>query len=309
MSDRTTPKVLFIGGYGRSGSTLLDRVVGGTDGFFSAGELRHIWQEGYVENRLCGCRVPFQECPFWAEVSAVAFDRFGGLDIQRLLEVKDRVDRYHRVVQLAADVAMPARQRDLRWYGAHLRALYEAIGAVSGADVIIDSSKDVSHGYVLRTIEPPIDLHVLHLVRDSRAVAWSWRRKKHNPGSGRDMDQYGLVRTSTEWVAINALSAGHRRLGVPYLRVHYEQLVSEPAATVGEILAFVGEGHRAIPVDEEGRVELTVGHTVAGNPNRFTDGPVAIRADDEWRDRMPRRDRAVVSALTLPVLAGYGFPR
>ena len=43
MSDDTAPKVLFIGGYGRSGSTLLDRVLGSTDGFFSAGELRSLF--------------------------------------------------------------------------------------------------------------------------------------------------------------------------------------------------------------------------------------------------------------------------
>ncbi|WP_420910932.1 sulfotransferase [Thermus thermophilus] len=35
-------KVVFIGGYGRSGSTLLDRMLGQVEGFVSVGELRHI---------------------------------------------------------------------------------------------------------------------------------------------------------------------------------------------------------------------------------------------------------------------------
>lgn len=305
--DQALPKVLFIGGYGRSGSTLLDRVVGSTDGFFSAGELRHIWLEGYSENRLCGCSAPFRECPFWSEVTALAFDRFGGLDVAELLAVKARIDRYQRVAQLATGLATPSRQRDMRWYGQRVRALYEAIGRVSGAEVIVDSSKDVSHGYVLAAIEPPLDLYVLHLVRDSRAVAWSWRRKKFNPGSGRDMDQYSLIRTSSEWVAINALTAAHRRLGRHYTRLHYEEFVTDPAGAIADLLEFVGEGHRDVPVSEAGSVELTVGHTVAGNPNRFTDGTIAIRSDDEWRTRMPRRDRAAVTTLTLPVLAGLGF--
>lgn len=309
MRDDTAPKVLFIGGYGRSGSTLLDRVLGGTDGFFSAGELRHVWLEGYVENRLCGCGTPFRDCSFWREVTAAAFDRFGGLDAHEVLAVKERVDRYQRVGQLATGVATPARRRDLRWYGTRVRALYEGIRAVSGADVVIDSSKDVSHGYVLGALEPPIDLHVVHLVRDSRAVAWSWRRKKYNPGSGRDMEQYSLLRTSSEWVAINALTAAHRRLGVPYLQLHYERFVDDPAGAVADVLDLVGEGHRAVPVRSDGMVELRTGHTVAGNPNRFTEGVVPIRADDEWRDRMPRGDRAVVTTLTLPALAGLGFLR
>lgn len=309
MSDESAPKVLFIGGYGRSGSTLLDRVLGRTEGFFSAGELRHIWQEGYAENRLCGCGSPFRDCLFWTAVTERAFDRFGGLDVGELLEVKGRVDRYQRIGQLATGVATPARTRDLRWYGARLRALYEAIAAESGAGVVIDSSKDVSHGYVLGTLEPPVDPYVLHLVRDSRAVAWSWRRKKFNPGSGRDMDQYGLVRTSAEWVAINALTAAHRRAGARYTRLRYEDFVADPAGAVGSVLDFVGEGDRRVPVDEHGRVELAPGHQVAGNPNRFTDGEVAIRADDEWRAQMPRRDRLAVTALTLPGLAGLDLLR
>lgn len=309
MTPPSTPKVLFIGGYGRSGSTLLDRVLGTTDGVFSIGELRHIWREGYLEDRLCGCGQPFRSCPFWQEVTARAFDPLGGLDVAEVLAVKDRVDRYPRVAQLATGVASPSRRRDLRWYGERLRALYRSVGEVSGADVVVDSSKDVSHGWVLRAIDPPLDLHVVHLVRDSRAVAWSWRRKKFNPGSGRDMEQYSLVRTSAEWVAINALTAAHRRAGTPYQQVHYERFVAEPAAVVGDVLERIGEGHRAVPVDADGRVDLQVGHTVAGNPNRFRGGTTAIRSDDEWRERMPRAERAVVGGLTLPGLVGHGFVR
>lgn len=303
------PKVLFIGGYGRSGSTLLDRVVGTTAGVFSVGELRHIWREGYVEDRLCGCGERFRSCPFWQEVTARAFDPLGGLDVDAVLEAKERVDRYTRVGQLATGIARPSRRRELQWYGERLRALYRAVAEVSGADVVVDSSKDVSHGWVLRALQPPLDLHVVHLVRDSRAVAWSWRRKKFNPGSGRDMDQYGLLRTSAEWVAINGLTAAQRRAGTPYLRVHYERFVADPAAVVGDVLRFVGAGDRHVPVDAAGRVELRPGHTVAGNPDRFQGGTTVIRADDEWRERMPRRDQALVGALTLPGLAGHGFLR
>ena len=36
--------IVFIGGAGRSGSTLLEKILGNLDGCFSAGELRFIWQ-------------------------------------------------------------------------------------------------------------------------------------------------------------------------------------------------------------------------------------------------------------------------
>src|SRR6185503_6025734 len=70
-------KVLYLPSAGRSGSTLLDRLLGQLGGVFGAGELSWVWQKGLVENGKCGCGVPLRECPVWNEV----FDRaFGGMD-------------------------------------------------------------------------------------------------------------------------------------------------------------------------------------------------------------------------------------
>ncbi len=296
-------RVLFIGGYGRSGSTLLDRVLGGIDGLCSAGELRHVFREGYVENRLCGCGAPFRECPFWREVTARAFGGIERFDAGAALRLQRRVDRWWRAVSLARRSRWGPGRSELEAYRSILRRLYGAIAGVSGARVIVDSSKDVSHGYALRGVGAPIDLHVLHLVRDSRAVAHSWQRTKFNPGSGDDMDRYGLVRTSAEWTAINALTALHASLGTPYRRLRYDEFVADPARAVAAILEFVGEPPAHTRISGRRTVDLGEDHTVAGNPIRFRRGEVEVRRDDEWRTRMPAASRALVTALTLPALA------
>jgi hypothetical protein len=36
-------------------------------------------------------------------------------------------------------------------------------------------------------------------------------------------------------------------------------------------------------------------------------GPVELRYDGEWAARQSRRDRRVVTALTWPLLARYGY--
>jgi len=56
-------KVLYVIGWDRSGSTLLDNLLGGVDGFFSSVELHKIWQEGLTEGRKCGCGRPVAACP------------------------------------------------------------------------------------------------------------------------------------------------------------------------------------------------------------------------------------------------------
>ena len=74
-------RVLFIGGWGRSGSTLLDRVLGHVPGVVSLGEVREIWVRGVIEDRPCGCDRPFSECPFWTEVGDRAWGGWRSFDV------------------------------------------------------------------------------------------------------------------------------------------------------------------------------------------------------------------------------------
>ena len=61
MSE-TDVKVLFLAGWGRSGTTIIDNILGEIDGFFSVGELYHLWGRGLVQERRCGCGVPPRQC-------------------------------------------------------------------------------------------------------------------------------------------------------------------------------------------------------------------------------------------------------
>ena len=302
-------KVLFIGGYGRSGSTLLDRVLGQVPGFLSVGELRHVFQEGFVENRRCGCGEPFLECEFWQSVTRRAFGELDGAELEDVVALKERVDRWWLLPLLARRLGTRRQRRDVDHYRRILRRLYAAIAAESGAAVLIDSSKDVSHGYALRGLGGDLDLHVLHLVRDSRAVAWSWQRRKFNPGNGADMNRYSLLRTSAEWSAINALTRLHRPTGARYAALRYCDFAADPAAAVDGVLAFLGEPDRPNPIAADHTVHLAADHTAAGNPNRFRQGKVEITPDEEWREAMPTPSRLLVGALTAPSLRRYAPTR
>ena len=297
-------KVLFIGGYGRSGSTPLDRVLGQVPGFLSIGELRHVFQEGFVENRRCGCGEPFLECDFWQAVTRRAFGQLDGTELEDVVALQERVDRWWLGPLLARRLGTPRQRRDVDRYRRILRRLYAAIAAESGAAVLIDSSKDVSHGFALRGLDDALDLRVLHLVRDSRAVAWSWQRRKFNPGNDADMNRYSLLRTSAEWSTINALTRLHRPTGARYATLHYANFTADPAAAIDDILAFLGEPGRPNPIRDH-TVHLGTDHTAAGNPNRFRQGEVEITPDEEWREAMPTPSRLLVSALTAPSLRRY----
>jgi hypothetical protein len=84
-------------------------------------------------------------------------------------------------------------------------------------------------------------------------------------------------------------------------------MVSDPRGTLSRILAFVEEPDAALDFLGGSAVEMRVNHTASGNPARFQQGKITLWADTEWRDKLHRRDRALVTALTWPLLLRYGY--
>jgi hypothetical protein len=303
--------VLFLGGLGRSGTTVLERALGELPGTCAVGELVHLWQRGVLEDETCGCGEPFSRCAFWTEVGARAFGGWTPALADRMVRLQTRVDRTRFVPQLALPRSLGRRRAELDEYVAPFVRLYRAIAETTGGAVVIDSSKHSSLAFCLRT-SPDLDLRVLHVVRDSRGVAYSWtkdvRRPESATGEGR-MTRYSPARSAVLWVGHNLCLALLDGLGTACRRLRYEDFVAEPRPVLGRLADFAGlvldDG--ALDFLSDGGVELGSSHTVSGNPVRFSTGPLRLRRDDAWREGLPRRRRLLVSLLTLPLLARYGY--
>ena len=316
-TGRRTPRdttVLYIGGLGRSGSTLLERVLGQIDGTVCVGETVHLWERGVLADEPCGCGTAFHSCPFWSEVGKRAFGGWERLHIERLLRLRHAVDRTRNAPLLAAPGLSPAFASKLAVYRRALHQLYRAVADVSGAGVIVDSSKHASFAYVLKGT-PGIDLRVLQVVRDSPAVAYSWAKQVERPegvaGVGeRYMTRWSPAQTSVQWIAQNALVQALPIFGVPVLRTRYEDFVRAPAETVRPVFGFLGreDDEKTLAALDGGVIDLRPSHTVSGNPMRFRTGQVRISADDEWRHGLQASDRRLVSAMTAPLRLWYGYP-
>ncbi len=320
-----TVRVIFVGGLGRSGSTLLERLLGELPGVVPLGEVIHLWARGAGADEPCGCGAPFTRCAFWREVGERAFGGWPPALTARVLALRHRVDRTRRIPALSR-LVRPARheaagragrREGVAEYAAVYARLYEAAARTAGAAVVIDSSKHASLAFCLRAGGAPIDLRVVHVVRDPRAVACSWARPVLRPEDGTPMTRWRPGRTTLHWLAQNLAFRHLARQGVPMVRVRYEDLVDAPRRTLHRLVRRLGlaggpgrEGH-----DRAGRpafvrrgvVTLSAAHTVSGNPMRFAVGRVALTRDDAWRARLPRRHRRLVTALTWPLCLRYGY--
>ncbi|MGO9296185.1 MAG: sulfotransferase, partial [Streptosporangiaceae bacterium] len=310
----TLPRVIYLGGLGRSGTTLLERLLAELPGVCSAGEVVHMWQRGIVDGELCGCGEPFASCPFWAKVGEVAFGGWQQVDVGRVLALRNAVDRSRHIPLLAAPALPASVRRSLDEYLGYYQRVYSAIAEVSDCPYVVDSSKHASLAFCLRW-RRDLDLRVVHVVRDSRAVAYSWTRQVSRPDSAADsyMTRYSPSTAAGLWNAQNGALALLAAEGVPTLRVRYEDLVAEPAATMRAIAAFAGIPAAAADLsflagDADGHwADLAAVHTASGNPMRFATGRVPIKRDERWRTAMPAGQRRAVTALTLPLLARYGY--
>jgi hypothetical protein len=299
-------RVLYIAGSGRSGSTILDNILGQLEGFVSVGEVRFLWERGMIDDRLCGCGRSFSTCPFWSEVLTKAFGSPRGVDPVEQVALLSRGIRARRIPRLLGRRRRTGFVTHLEPLPERLTALYRAIAEVSGASWIVDSSKLPTYGALLSGI-PGFDVRAVHLVRDPRATAYSWLRKKRLPdGDGLFMQQQGPVRSSALWTLWNAAPGWFWR-GRSRLVVRYEDFVRSPRPAVESILTHVGAPVGALPFVSEREVELAPAHGVAGNPSRFTTGVVALKSDDAWRTEMRPRHRRVVTAVTWPLLHRFGY--
>jgi hypothetical protein len=303
--------VLFIGGLGRSGSTLLERMLGRLDDVCSVGELVHLWERGLEENNRCGCGERFRECAFWGRVGEVAYGGWDRLDVGEVLALKRSVDRNRYVPLMVAPALSPAYRARMRRYLELLERLHDAVREVSGRPLVVDASKHASHAFLVRRMRG-VDLRLVHLVRDSRGVAFSWtkrmRRAEVVEGDAL-MATVTPLRMSARYLGYNLLFHLLQLTGVRGILLRYESLVRDPAAELARVLALASRPAAAgeLAFVGDGWVELGPTHALAGNPMRFRSGRVPLQVDEEWRGQLRRRHRLLTSVSTWPLLLAYGY--
>jgi hypothetical protein len=304
-------RLVYVAAWGRSGSTILGSILGALPGVFDAGELRHFWARMGREDHLCGCGATLASCEFWLAVhSELLAD--GELPEKDLVVVRNwqreaiRSRRISRIVRATSVTDLP--RVPFGNYTAALRCLYRAISRVSGKSVVVDSSKKTGYGALARFAldESPI---LIHLVRDPRAVAYSWQRLRGaGPSADRQMPQHGAVASSLNWVFCNlGVDMLRRRGSFASMVIRYEDFVRAPRAAISPVLSELGRAASEASFVDDHTVDLPSNHAIAGNPSRFRHGLVTLSNDDEWIREQKHADRLACVAITLPFLRTYGY--
>jgi len=306
---RAKPRVLYICGWGRSGTTIVDRVLGQAPGFVSVGELRSLWDADPATQR-CGCGELVAECRLWGPIMS-AMSMASGHTVDSVRELRDETSRSRHLVRLwhaarkKGGRALPSAAR----YGEVLTGMYAAVRASTGSSIVVDSSKHPAEALLLAS-RPDVDLMVLHLVRDPRGVAYSWNGRSGVSGVSDDrLPRRGVMSSSAWWTTWNLVAEEMLRplLGPRYMSLRYEDVMESPRRHLGGVVQRLGVSGGDLPFVSVNEVVLGPSHTVAGNPNRMGDGPVRLELDSEWRTGLRGANRWKATIPALPMLHHFGY--
>lgn len=276
----------------RSGSTLLDQLLGAHPSILSLGEVH--WLAAYVrEDRtlydpvhplVCTCGRTVRDCSFWQQVSDSLGQPLDSLQLQLKYFNWRGVDgngggisrRLRRLPRRFIE-SFPASFRcsyARRVFGApglarDCVALYDAIFDVSGRRFIVDSSKNPFRFRAIHDLQPA-RIRALLLARDYKAVVHS----KMKRGDSLEDAAVGWRRKMTQIDTLTADIPTRRKLCV-----RYEDLCNDPERELTRICDFLGLDFSPAMLQ---RPTEDI-HHIGGSPSKFDSGRVAISLDTTYQ--------------------------
>jgi hypothetical protein len=264
-------KLVYIGGYGHSGSTLAEYLMTASPQVVACGEVASAARER-MSKAMCTCGAPASDCPVWGP--------FAG-----------------------------SGPSQTRWRHQDL-ALALLRRASPGYAVLTDSSKTAWHSIVMpfglrRSLGN--DFALVHIVRDPRAVCWAALKKAERQGR-RPIKVLRCAAVALGWWVANlACELFGWMHPNQYVRLRYEDLVHSPREEVSVLFAAVLPGGNCA-FETLGTVNNR--HQLYGNRMRSRPPALAeIREDQAWRAEMPRRYQRLVEALTWPLRGRFGYSK
>jgi Sulfotransferase family len=267
------PKVIYVMGAGRSGSTILGVTLGNCEQFFFAGEL---------DKWLARSGVPQLEdaerLRFWSAVreKVDGAEELFGYAAQRCLERSSALFRIRE---------WPNRGRLRGPYRRVSENVYRAVAGEAGAACVIDTSHYPLRARELRGLRG-VDLYLLFLVRDPQSVVASLDR--------RDVVERRFDAPTANaylWLTyLVSLFVFLRYRRDRRLFVRHEDLLAEPETVLRRILALVGS---PAPIPDLAR--LRTGLAFQGNRLLHSE-ELAL----EQRAQRPARSSRLTALVQLP---------
>lgn len=322
------PRLAYLLAASHSGSTLLTMLLGAQPGACTAGELKAT-SLGDPNSYRCSCKERIRDCRFWRQISeAMAKRGFAEFDItsagtsifdgespfvRRLLAPLYRGGGLEGIRDLALSLS-PEWRRLLPETNRRNRALIESLLEVTGAKVVVDSSKIALRLKYLLKIRD-LDIRIVRVIRDGRAVSltytdeWNFadssdpEMRGGGTGLRRPPPRRTMTDAANEWKRSNEASDALVATlpANQWTEVRYEELCADPAATLRRLAGFLDLEPKKCILDFRSRIQHVI-----GNGMRM-DRTSEIRLDERWKSHLTPDDLRAFDEVAGELNRKYGY--
>lgn len=289
------PSVLYVMGMGRSGSTILDVLLGNNPITFSAGELTHVFRDVLERDVACACGLAASACPIWSRVMAQC--GWTRADAERLDGVFRSIDWHTRFPVVALGWVGRRKKAD---YAEVNSRLFGALAAISGKSVIVDSSKYPGRALALARAFPQ-QVRILCIIRSPHSLLAAFSK----PHRIEQRPKRPLAAAAYYIYLLVCIRIVKFLLPDHVLFVRYEDLLKSPSLELQRVSDWSGvdtSAARAI-VDTDG--QLNVGHIVTGNRLRKEKQVRFRRSTDD--SRLESREARIAAGVMDAVRRLFGL--
>lgn len=297
--DQNDTRLVYVTGNGRSGSTLLDMILGAHPLATSLGEISNF--DRYVRsNAACTCGEPMRACAFWSSfldqlcetIDSSYEDLYKDFPTDFRRPQNDRLhNRARHFLSIVASIALPPNALaktipniapNLYQKARNVLMLYDLIGRVSEKPFVIDSSKSPHRMKILYAMRPEAT-KIIYLTRDGRGTIWSYMQRGGYSGAG-------VEEATRTWVRGNRYALFNLKTLPPssWIHIRYEQLCREPRETLERVCNFLGLAFDAKMLC----FRATHHHNIQGNSMRL-ESEDRITEDLKWRNSLSKKDLAI----------------
>jgi hypothetical protein len=299
-SSNNKIKIIYCMGSGRSGSTLLGIILGNHPKIVNVGELYTVHRIR-ESNFKCSCGERVEDCDFWAPVMNKWRSQCGESSVNRTLDKIKSIENFRSpLAWLKAIFYNSKRSVYYNEYLENIYAFYKIILEKSDKKAVVDISKNPLRAFVLMK-HPNIDLRLIHLVRDGRAVAYSLHKS-----AKRGTTQRPVWRTALFWIIVNRQSNYVSKRVKNSTLIRYKDLVTKPEITMHKIAQMVDIDPKPLVEVINGQLAKEDSHIMEGNRIR-KEKSIKLKLDTEWQEKLDPKEQRVFSKLAKKTLSNYGY--
>jgi len=298
--------LIYILSNGRSGSTLLDLILGSSPNAWTLGEAQMLPLD-YIQNvQFCGCGAPIKDCEFWQTVCPEIPLLKGRYPIEyfRIPERKGKVLRW----ELLDDLRMgkvnqyhEAIEEYGKFNAQYLQAVLKEAQNRKGSTVkwLVDASKDPYRLFWLQQ-SGYFDIRVIHLTKHPNAFVYSMVKGQLPKATQK------VIRMSGRWLIENAIFTRLCNASFSknyHIHLRYEDLASQPDLTSQYLENWLDI---QLPSLGSKTFRQSENHAISGNAIR---GRIdEIKLDDKWKYSLPLQYQRLVSLITYSLTKKYKYP-